>query len=342
MDISNSFHPMLPLRPAGIQTMLGSSKFRTWGANRMSAAARDIIFKTPDGVKLLGSYSQHDGRSTKGILLHGWEGSVDSTYILCTGRTLFRNGYNILRLNLRDHGQSHHLNKGIFYAVMLEEVFQAVKQATRLAGELPVFLAGFSLGGNFVLRILQRCINHPIVNLHHAVAISPVLDPEKATFKTDQTFLIRRYFLKKWFGSLKKKQQLFPILYDFSKVFSLSTIAAVTEVMLNDYSNYGSSKDYFRQYSVVKEAIKDITIPTTIITSADDPIIPVEDFYQLKTNDFTTLVIQPYGGHNGFIDGLYLQSWYEQRMIMIFDETARKRSISEVRDEAGVWNIISY
>ena len=332
MNISNSFHPMLPLRPAGIQTMLASSKLRTWGANRMSKAARDIIFETPDGVKLLGSYSQHDAPLAKGlvILLHGWEGSVDSTYILCTGRTLFRNGYNILRLNFRDHGESHHLNEGIFYAVLLEEVFQAVKQATQLTDELPVFLAGFSLGGNFVLRILQRCIDHPIASLHHAVAISPVLDPEKATFKTDQTFLIRRYFLKKWFGSLKKKQQLFPKLYDFSKVFTLNTVATVTDVMLHDYSDYGSSKDYFRQYSVVKGAIKDITIPTTIITSADDPIIPVEDFYQLKTNDLTTLVIQPYGGHNGFIDGLYLQGWYEQQMIMIFDEAARDSSVSLV------------
>lgn len=323
---------MLPLRPTGIQTMLGSSKLRTWGANRMSAIARDIIFETPDGVKLLGSYSQHEGHSAKGlvILLHGWEGSADSTYILCTGRTLFNNGYNILRLNFRDHGESHHLNEGIFYAVLLEEVFQALKQAAGLAGELPVFLVGFSLGGNFVLRILQRCIADPIMNLHHVVAISPVLDPEKATLKIDRTFLIRRYFLKKWFRSLKKKQQLFPKLYDFNKVFSLNTILAVTDAMLHDYSDYGTSKDYFRQYSVVKQAIKDITVPTTIIIAADDPIIPVDDFHLLETNDLTTMIIQPYGGHNGFIDGFYLQGWYEQRMVMLFDEAARNSGISEV------------
>jgi len=292
----------------------------------MSAAARDVIFETPEGVKLLGSYSQHDRGRIKGlvILFHGWEGSVDSTYILCTGRALFKCGYNILRLNFRDHGESHHLNEGIFYAVLLEEVFEAVKQAANLAGDKPVFVAGFSLGGNFVLRILRRCIADPITNLRHAVAISPVLDPEKATVKTDQTFLIRRYFLKKWFGSLKKKQQLFPELYDFSSVFSLNTIAAVTDRMLQKYSDYGSAKDYFNQYSVVKKAIRDITVPATVITAADDPIIPVEDFYQLQTNDLTTLRIQPCGGHNGFIDGLYLQSWYERQMIMIFDDAVRK------------------
>ena len=67
------------------------------------------------------------------ILLHGWEGSADSTYILRTGNALYRRGYDIFRLNFRDHGDSHHLNRGIFYAVLLEEVFQAVRQATSLA-----------------------------------------------------------------------------------------------------------------------------------------------------------------------------------------------------------------
>ena len=57
-------------------------------------------------------------------------------------------------------------------------------------------------------------------------------------------------------------------------------------------------------------------------------LLPVEDFYQLETNDLTTLIIQPYGGHNGFIDGLYLKGWYEQQMIMIFNEVARDRNIS--------------
>jgi predicted alpha/beta-fold hydrolase len=326
--ISNSFRPILPLRPAAIQTILASSKFRVRGANNMSAVGRDIIFETPDGVKLLGSYSQQNGKHAKGlvILLHGWEGSVDSTYILASGSVLFRHGFSVLRLNFRDHGASHHLNEGIFYAILLEEVFQALKQAAQMADKLPVFLVGFSLGGNFVLRILQRHIEDPIMNLLHAIAISPVLDPEKSTSKTDQTLLIRRYFLKKWFNSLKKKQALFPDIYDFTMLFSLNTLAAVTEAILKKYSDFSSATEYFKQYSVVGKAIKDITVATTIITATDDPIIPIEDFYQLETNHLTTLAIQPYGGHNGFIDGLCLKSWYEKIMIMIFDDAIHNRN----------------
>jgi predicted alpha/beta-fold hydrolase len=56
------------------------------------------------------------------------------------------------------------------------------------------------------------------------------------------------------------------------------------------------------------------------MTAADDPIIPVEDFYELEINESTNLVIQPYGGHNGFLDGFYLQGWYEKQLVNLFDQ----------------------
>ncbi len=326
MLTSNSYRPALLLRSAHLQTILASSKFRAWGKNPMLDAAQEMILETSDGIRLLGFYSPHKSQNAKGlvILLHGWEGSVDSTYILCTGRTLYRSGYNIFRLNFRDHGDSHHLNNGIFYAVLLDEVFQAVKQAACLNAESPVFLVGFSLGGNFVLRIVRKCRNGAITNLCHAVGISPVLDPDKATDKIDQYPIIRNYFLKKWRTSLKKKQQLFPDLYNFNNIMTLKTLRDITDVLLNDYSDYYSSRDYFRAYAVVRRAIKDNTVPTTIITAADDPIIPVEDFYELEINESTNLVIQPYGGHNGFLDGFYLQGWYEKQLAELFDVIVEK------------------
>jgi predicted alpha/beta-fold hydrolase len=328
MLISNSFVPPLLLRPAHIQTFLASCTIRAWGNNAMSEAAQEMILETADGVRLLGFYSAQTQRPAKGlvILLHGWEGSVASTYILRTGKTLYRNGYDTFRLNFRDHGDSHRLNKGIFYAVLLDEVFQGVTQAALLAENLPVFLVGFSLGGNFVLRIIRKSGDSPIENLRHAVSISPVLDPQKSTTKIDRIPIIRDYFLKKWRRSLKKKQQLFPSLYDFDSVFSHKTLQEVTDVLLSKYSNYGSSRDYFKAYSVLNNAIENITVPTTIITAADDPIIPVEDFSDLHTNDLTNIAIQSYGGHNGFLKRLTLESWYEQQLVDLFNGIVNDRS----------------
>jgi predicted alpha/beta-fold hydrolase len=323
MLISNSFRPPLLLRSAHIQTILASSKFRARGNNPMCETAQEMIIETADGIRLLGFYSAQNTGPAKGhvILLHGWEGSVESTYMLRTGKTLFQNGYNIFRLNFRDHGDSQHLNKGIFYAVLLDEVIEGVKQAAGLAGDLPVFLVGFSLGGNFVLRILRKCSDHShaIENLRHAVSISPVLDPQKSTTRIDQYPIIRSYFLKKWRRSLTKKQLLYPDVYDFNDVFLHETLQAVTDILLSRYSRYASSRDYFKAYSVLGHAIEHITVPTTIITAADDPIIPVEDFPELHLNDITNIAIQPYGGHNGFLKGISLESWYELQMVELFD-----------------------
>jgi predicted alpha/beta-fold hydrolase len=326
MLTSNSYLPALPLRSAHLQTILASSKLRTWGKNPMRNEAREMILETSDGIQLLGYYSPQKSQPAKGlvIILHGWEGSADSTYLVCTGRTFYQSGYDIFRLNFRDHGDSHHLNTGIFYAVLLDEVFQAVKQAAGLNAESPVFLVGFSLGGNFVLRIVRKCNDSPIANLQYAVAISPVLDPDKATDRIDHFPIIRSYFLKKWRTSLIKKQRLFPDLYDFNSIMKHKTIREVTDVLLNDYSDYHSTKDYFKAYSVVRGAIKDNAVSTTIMTAADDPIIPVEDFYELEINESTNLVIQPYGGHNGFLDGFYLQGWYEKKLVELFDGILEK------------------
>ena len=272
--------PPLIMRSAHVQTILASVKFRARGQNPMRDAAREQIIETDEGIRLLGFYSVQTSDTPKGlvILLHGWEGSSESTYILRTGKALYQNGYNVFRLNFRDHGDSHHLNQGIFYAVLLEEIFQGVRQAACSAGALPVFLVGFSLGGNFALRILRRSIEDPIRELRHSVSISPVLDPQKSTTKIDHYPIIKGYFLKKWQTSLEKKQKLYPDLYDFSDVFAHKTLQEVTDVLLSEYSDYGSSAEYFKAYSVLNDDLINIRVPTTIIAAADDPIIPIEDF----------------------------------------------------------------
>ena len=322
MQPLNSFHPPPFLKNAYVQTILGSSKLRTLAPNIMRDVACEKIINTPEDIKLLGYHSAQNGRQAKGlaILLHGWEGSSDSTYILRCARSLYLNGYDVFRLNFRDHGDSHHLNTGIFYAVLLEEVYQAVMHAAGLANGAPVFLIGFSLGGNFVLRILKKCVSIPIANLCHAVSISPVLNPEKSTMKIDRIGFIRKYFLAKWRRSLSKKQKLFPDLYDFEAVMHLKSIQAVTDALLERYSDFQTARDYFQAYAVMGSDIENIQAPTTIITAEDDPIIPIEDFYELKLNKNTQLVVHSHGGHNGFITGFKLQSWYENRIITLFDQ----------------------
>ena len=188
---------------------------------------RETILTTVEGIRLLGFMSRQPRTHHKGlvILLHGWEGSSESTYIRTTGRFLFRRGFDVFRLNLRDHGPSHHLNTGIFYAVLLDEVVDAVRQISEAENGKPVCLVGFSLGGNFALRIAKKCALQPITGLKQVVAVSPVLDPDKATDRIDNSRFILKYFLKKWRRSLAIKQRLYPQHYDFTGIMDGWTIS---------------------------------------------------------------------------------------------------------------------
>ena len=311
--MSDVFVPPVYLRSAFVQTLLASSHIGEGRGNPMVAAAREVILNPLADVRLQGFYSPQPQGRGRGLvmLLHGWEGSVNSGYILRTGRYLFEQGYSVFRLNYRDHGETQHLNPGLFYAVLLDEVFGAVQEVAQYEPGLPFVLAGFSMGGNFALRVARRCVTQPIVSLRRVVSVSPVLDPYKSTLAIDAYPFIRRHFREKWSRSLMKKQALFPQLYAFEDVFRLGSLMEMTEVMIQRYSPFASAADYFKEYALLGDALAGVSLPLTIITAQDDPIIPVEDFYDLRLSPTTRLMVQRYGGHNGFFVNLRGGTWYE-------------------------------
>jgi hypothetical protein len=300
-----------------MQTIFGSLKLRAAGKNEMIDASREVITDAGDGTRLLGCHSRQQGRPPRGliVLIHGWEGSSDSTYVLSTGRFLFRRGYDIFRLNLRDHGRSHHLNRGLFHGALTGETALAVGNIARLLPDHPCYLIGFSLGGNFALRIALRQSEFPIPNLRRAFSISPALDPYRSTLAIDQSLPIyRSYFLAKWKRSLRRKELCFPDLYRFEKILHHKTCMALTEAIMPWYTEYGGYRDYFSRYTLTGNALASLAFPVTIITSADDPVVPVEDFRRLPRNRHLDLSIQPYGGHCGFLDPFPFGCWYERNI----------------------------
>jgi hypothetical protein len=320
MKRDERFLPPAYLRGAYIQTILASARIRAAGKNPMADSSTRMVIDAGDGVRLQGFYSPQTTTSPRGlmILLHGWEGSSESTYILHSGRFFYEQGYAVFRLNFRDHGDSHHLNEGMFYSTLLEEVFSGVRKAVSLPGGERSFLMGFSLGGNFALRIARKCINEPIDNLRHIFAVSPVTNPSSATDAIDRNWLLRGYFLRKWRRSLRKKQALFPHLYDFHEMLALKTIRATTDILLKRYSTFPDTEEYFRSYSITGDALKHIDAPTTIIASADDPAIPVEDFSGLVLGRRVSLIIHGFGGHNGFLHGVFKPTWYQLKALDTF------------------------
>ncbi len=293
------------------QTILASRKFRRNAAWYLKENAETQILDCGDGVRLQGSLTRHADNRGLFIFLHGWEGSEDSTYVMSCARFAFEKGYSVFRLNFRDHGDTHHLNEEPFHSARLAEVFNAVFQTAENHSEIPVYIVGFSLGGNFALRIVRSCRTSPIPNLRHVFSISPAIDPLKSSPIIDESPLIRRYFYKKWTTSMHKKQAAFPDLYDFSDIMKATKVMAMSELFVRKYSDFASAADYFKAYRVEANDLSDTAIRTSIIMSADDPVLSAEDIMDLNISSCVSRIMLKYGGHNGFFQSLHGPTWYD-------------------------------
>ncbi len=318
--MKKQFTPNPWIKNPHVQTILGSLNMRARGRNAMLECAKETIIDGGNGVRLLGYQSLQSLEKSRGLvtLIHGWEGSSDSTYVLSTGRHLYNKGYDIFRLNLRDHGNSHHLNEGLFHGALIEETFQAIYNISRLSENSSYCVIGFSLGGNFALRIAVKHSSSKIPNLRQVISVSPALDPYKATLSIDASLAIYQYyFLKKWKNSLRIKQQLFPDRYDFQDILKMQTCMALTEAIMPYYPDFKSYTEYFSQYTLRDDFFSKLAVPVTIIASEDDPIVSIDDVHELKENRYLSLSLQAYGGHCGFIEFSPLKCWYEEEIERI-------------------------
>ncbi len=318
--MKDKFIPNPWVRNPHLQTILGSLKIRSKNLPPISGFTREMIIEGGEGVRLLGYLSSQPSKHKKGLvlLIHGWEGSSDSAYILSTAKYLSDGGYDIFRLNLRDHGNSHHLNEGLFHGALIEETFDAVYNVSCLSNDNPYYVVGFSLGGNFALRIALKQDLDRIPNLMHVIAVSPAIDPHKSTLAIDESLPVyRRYFLDKWKNSLRKKQGFFPGKYDFTDIMKLNSCMELTEAIMSFYPEFRNYREYFNKYTLRNEVFLDLSIHVTIIAAEDDPIVPIHDIYGLKENRYLQLSIQKYGGHCGFIDFFPFRRWYEREIGQI-------------------------
>ena len=302
-----------------VQSILTSSPLRKLKVRRRSkayrAASRDEILTASDGVKLLGHRTPATTpNGALAILLHGWEGSAESNYLLDASVALQDAGFETFRLNFRDHGESHHLNEGLFHSCLLFEVLDAVAQVAQ-AHDGPVFLAGFSLGGNFALRVARNAPAHGF-SLDRVVAVSPVIRPKHVLDAlSDGLPIYEQYFVRKWRRSLKRKQALYPERYNLESWFRHRNLTDQTRALVEAYTDFPDLDAYLEGYSISGDYLADLETSTLIITAADDPIIPVRDIEALPRSDALDLEILAHGGHCGFLRNWRMDSWIQQRIV---------------------------
>ena len=322
MSAGGEFRPRGLLRNPHVQSVLASSGVRRLLFRRRRAqlenGATEHILDCGNGIRLQGfltRQSAHPAPRALAVLLHGWEGSVQSSYILHTGSRLLAEGCDVFRLNFRDHGQTHHLNRELFHSCRIDEVVGAMKQIAERFGQRPLLVGGYSLGGNFALRVALRAPAAGIP-LGWAFAVCPVISPH-AGLKSieDAPWFYETYFMRKWRKSLRRKQSLFPQSPLFSESELKGSMRELTRQMVLRHTDFGTLENYLDGYSIAGSKLAALTVPATILTAEDDPVIPVAEFRELALAADTELTIVPHGGHCGFIRDLSLRSWCEDFLV---------------------------
>ena len=306
--------------------MLGSSQLRKFLVRRRAVnvlrLSRSEVLECPDGVRLKGYFTPQP-ESSKGlvIFLHGWEGSADSAYVLSCAALLYRSGFEIFRLNFRDHGDTHHLNQGLFHSCRINEAVEAVGLIQKLHRAQQTFLVGYSLGGNFALRIGVRA-EVAGLDLAKVVAICPVLHPHSTMEAFESGFwFYHHYFLKKWKNSLRTKAKCFPERYNFNNLGRFRTISEATDFFVRNYSDFPDLNAYLEGYSLTGDALADLSVLSHLIVAADDPIIPFEDLPALAASEALRVTVLPNGGHCAFFSNYWLESWVDTKVLEEIEST---------------------
>lgn len=319
------FRAPLGLRQRHVQSLLAGGPFRGRALRRLAAgllgAARREIVDCGDGVRLLG-FSSAGSSPSRGlaILLHGWEGSADASYVLSVGGRLFDAGFEVFRLNLRDHGESCDLNRELFHSCRIDEVVAATRRILAVHPAHRTFLIGHSLGGNFALRVAARA---PAAGfeLTKVVAICPVLRPHSTMRALEEgLWIYRDYFLRRWRRSLLAKAACFPDLYDFGDLRRFPTLTATTDFFVRHYTGFADLDAYLSGYAITGAALRGLTVPARLIASADDPVIPIADLRDVATSAALRISVFPHGGHCAFLEDYRLRSWADRAVLAELEE----------------------
>ena len=261
-----------------------------------------VIIKVAPDTSLLAylHLSPGDSKRPTFILVHGLEGSSESANILGLAESAFNAGANVVRLNLRNCGDSLHLTPTLYNAGLSSDLHAVLHWLTTSKKLTDLFLIGFSLGGNLVLKTAAE-LRDQSSDVSAVCAISPSIDLDACVTEMERGFgrLYELDFLASLKRKIVQKERLFPQRYDLSQLGKVTGIRQFDDIYTAPDGGYAGADEYYLRASSLP-LLNKIALPTLIITAKDDPIVPFRLFTSIET-DYLHLLAPSYGGHGGFI-----------------------------------------
>jgi predicted alpha/beta-fold hydrolase len=238
------------------------------------------------------------------VLWHGMEGSTESVYMLAIAQKAFRAGFNVIRINLRNCGGTEHLTPTLYHGGLSEDLRAVVSELINHDGLQRLFMIGYSLSGNLVLKLAGEYAGNPPPEILGICAVSPSVDLRASAQSIGRrsNWIYHQDFLRRLRKRIYLKKRLYPDLYDVRKLKSVRSIRDFDERFTAVAHGFDGADDYYEKSSSIR-SIDRIRIPTLIIHAEDDPFIP---FAPLKNprvteNPYILFMATERGGHVAFV-----------------------------------------
>jgi predicted alpha/beta-fold hydrolase len=268
--------------------------------------AEQRLVEVEPGVKVLcHCHWQADRRNALTIVVvHGLEGSSESQYMLGVTSKGLAAGMNVVRMNQRNCGGTEGIAPTLYHSGLSRDV-AAVAQNVIEQDKISRFaLAGFSMGGNLVLKLAGEWGKEGPPQFRAVAAVCPAMDLAASAdaLHLSSNRLYEYYFMWKLRRRLRAKARLFPDAFDPVRLRGVSTLREFDDKITAYYCGFEGAADYYAR-AAAANVVGHIAVPTFILHAANDPFIRIlpETRTQILANPNITFTETADGGHCSFL-----------------------------------------
>ena len=280
------------------------------------------LFRVADDTEVLGHCHWQPRRADTltVILLHGLEGSSDGHYMRGMADKAWARGFNVVRLNQRNCGGTEHLTRGLYHSGLTADPLAVMRQLAD-DGLARFAFAGYSLGGNLVLKLAAELDGDDRARVVAAAAVSPPIELAACVdaLERRENLAYHWNFVRGLRDRLRRKARLFPEAWDTVPLAAIRTVRAFDDAYTAPYHGFAGAADYYHRASA-RRVLERLTVPALLITAEDDPFVPADTARDpaLASVPGLTCVVTAHGGHCGFIGRRSTDSdgyWAERQVV---------------------------
>jgi len=238
------------------------------------------------------------------LLVHGLEGSSNSRYIQGITMRAWQAGCNVIRMNMRNCGGTDSWTPTLYHSGLSADVRAVLQFFVSLHGLRRVTMAGYSMGGNLVLKLAGELASQSPPWLLAAVGVSPATDLAASADALHEPAnrMYEWHFLRNLMKRFRHKAHLFPAIYSTRNMGPVRSVREFDDKITARYSGFSGADDYYFRASSAR-VVERISIPTLVLHALDDPFIRMMSETQeaLNRNPSVTLVETAKGGHCAFL-----------------------------------------